>query len=90
MPDDEYMRLQEALIDNPKSGDVIRASGGLRKVRWRLPTRGKRGGVRIIYYYFDQNAQIYMIYAYSKKDQSDLTTDQVKQLRKVVEEELKK
>ena len=90
MPDDEYMKLQTALVNNPKSGDVIQASGGLRKIRWKAPGTGKRGGVRVIYYHLDKAEQIYMIYAYSKKAQSDLTRDQLKQLKKVVDEELKK
>jgi len=90
MPDDEYLELQEALVDNPKSGDVIRGSGGLRKIRWKVPGRGKRGGIRVIYYHLDENKQIYMIYAYKKTDQSDLTKEQIKQLKHVVEEELEK
>jgi mRNA-degrading endonuclease RelE of RelBE toxin-antitoxin system len=90
MPDDEYRKLQEALVENPKSGDVIQGSGGLRKIRWKLPAKGKRGGARVIYYHLDKDNQIYMIYAYKKNEQSDLTKEQLKQLKLVVEEELGK
>lgn len=90
MPDDQYIGLQEALIRDPRSGDVIRGSGGLRKMRWTLQGKGKRGGVRVIYYYIDKDEQIYMIYMYKKSSQSDLTKDQIKQLKKVVDEELRK
>ena len=48
--DDEYRRLQIALLENPEAGDIILGSGGIRKVRWRAPGRGKRGGYRVIYY----------------------------------------
>ncbi len=90
MTDGEYRILQEVLVDNPKLGDVIRGSAGLRKVRWKIPGKGKRGGLRIIYYYFEQDMQIYMIFAYKKNEQSDLTAEQVKMLKRVVEEELLK
>lgn len=50
LPDEEYKRLQEAQLLRPAAGDLIPGSGGLRKLRWRLADKGKRGGVRIIYY----------------------------------------
>lgn len=51
MPDDDYQELQEALIHAPDAGDVIRNSGGIRKIRWSAKGHGKRGGVRVIYYW---------------------------------------
>jgi hypothetical protein len=50
MSDEGYRALQEVLITRPESGDLIKGSGGLRKIRWKLEGQGKRGGVRVIYY----------------------------------------
>ena len=88
LPDDEYSAFQNRLIGDPECGDVIRGSGGLRKIRWKIPGKGKRGGLRIIYYYLSKALQIYMLFAYKKNEQSDLTSEQMKLLKNVVEEEL--
>ena len=85
MSDDEYQKLQQALVSRPGLGDVIRGSGGLRKVRWKLEGRGKSGGVRLIYYWVTANDQIRMIYAYPKGKQENLTVAQLVALRKIVE-----
>jgi len=50
MDDDEYALFQQYLITNPEAGEVIPGSGGVRKVRWKQPGKGKRGGIRVIYY----------------------------------------
>ena len=83
--DDNYRELQEVLIGNPEAGDVIPGSGGLRKIRWRVAGRGKRGGVRVIYYRVNTAERIYMLYAYAKNEVEDLTRDQLKALRQIVE-----
>jgi len=88
MPDDQYRELQEALTENPEIGDLIQGSGGLRKVRWKLPGQGKRGGVRAIYYWWVNNDRLLMLYAYAKNERSDLTKKQIAVLAKLVEEEL--
>ena len=85
MQDDQYRELQERLIENPEIGDLIQGSGGLRKIRWKLTGRGKRGGVRVIYYWAVSVDQIRMLYVYSKSDQENLTKDQLKVLRQIVE-----
>ncbi len=86
LTDDEYRRLQMALIGQPDLGPVMRGSGGLRKVRWALPGRGKSGGVRVIYYLVTQD-RILMVYIYPKGKQDDLTADQLKWLRRIIEED---
>jgi len=85
MSDDEYRALQEALIKRPDIGDVITGSGGLRKVRWKLEGRGKSGGVRAIYYWVVDDAHIRMLYVYPKGKQENLTDDQLKQLKALIE-----
>lgn len=85
MDDDSYRALQAALIEKPDRGDLIPGSGGLRKVRWKIEGKGKRGGVRIIYYWVTADDQLWMLYAYAKTRQEDLTRDQVKTLREIVE-----
>ena len=85
MTDDEYRDLQEALITRPDRGDLIRGSGGLRKVRWKLAGRGKSGGVRVIYYWVVADDQLRMLYVYPKGKQENLTPVQLAALKKIVE-----
>jgi hypothetical protein len=85
MSDDEYKELQEALVTRPEMGALIKNSGGLRKVRWSLEGRGKSGGVRVIYYWMSADDQLYMLLAYPKNEQVNLTDAQVSALRKIVE-----
>lgn len=65
---------------DPKAGEVIPGSGGLRKLRWRTAGRGKRGGLRIIYYCRSAD-RLYMLFAYEKTRQGDLTWEQLRMLR---------
>ena len=87
LTDEEYRKLQAALINRPDMGPIIRASGGLRNVRWALPGRGKRGGVRVIYYWAVQREQILMLFMYGKAERDDLSSAQLKTLRQIIEEE---
>ena len=86
--DDSYRQLQEELIKNPELGKIIKGSGGIRKVRWTMQDKGKRGGMRVMYYWITAEDQIYMLYAYPKAKQENLTSDQLAVLKSVVEEEL--
>ena len=85
MNDDEYKDLQEALVTRPDRGALIKSGGGLRKVRWALEGRGKSGGVRIIYYWMTEDDQLYMLFAFPKNVQGNLTDAQTKKLRQMVE-----
>lgn len=87
LTDDEYRQLQLALANHPKSGDLIRGSGGLRKLRWALPGKGKRGGVRVIYYWAVEQKQIVLLFMFAKNERADLTPAQVKVLRTIIEDE---
>ena len=88
LSDEEYRGLQLALLLRPEQGSVIQGTGGLRKVRWKARGRGKRGGVRVIYYWITAEETIYMLFLYEKSGQSDLTPAQAKVLRQLVREEL--
>jgi hypothetical protein len=85
MPDELYARLQEHLAEHPDAGDLIEGTGGIRKVRWRLPGTGKSGGVRVIYYWRSAEGQILMLLVYKKAKQDDLSPSQKRSLRRVVE-----
>lgn len=89
LSDDEYRKLQVALSAHPDTGAIIPHSGGLRKIRWTMSGRGKRGGVRAIYYWIVAKDQILMLFLYSKTEKDDLTPTQLKVLREVVEKEIK-
>ena len=73
----------------PEQGPVIKGSGGLRKVRWATSGGGKRGGLRVIYYWAAGEQAFYMVYAYTKAEQGDLTPTQTRQLSLLVREEFK-
>ena len=69
---------------NPEAGDVIADTGGLRKVRWGRGGSGKRGGVRVIYFYHDADLALYLLMVYAKARQEDLSADEKRAVRKLV------
>jgi hypothetical protein len=88
--DDDYRGLQSKLASHPGAGDLIPGTGGFRKLRWSDPRRGKgrRGGLRIIYYYFLSDQQIWLMTLYDKNEAADLTPKQKKALKSAIETEL--
>ncbi len=84
LSDEEYSELQADLIKNPEVGKLIPGGKGLRKLRWSGGGKGKRGGIRIIYYLYLSAQKIYMIYPFKKSDQTDLTAEQLKALTQYV------
>lgn len=91
LDDNEYRKLQHYLANAPGSGDVIPGTGGFRKVRWVDPKHGKgrRGGLRVIYFYFPHEQQIWMVTLYGKNEASDLTPKQKETLKSAIENELR-
>ena len=87
LSEDEYRALQAALVTRPSMGPIIRGSGGLRKARWTMRGRGKRGGVRVIYFWAVQQERLLMLLLYSKNERDDLSSDQLRILRQIVEDE---
>ena len=87
LTDDEYSGLQNVLVEKPERGGIIKGGGGIRKLRFALPGRGKSGGVRVIYYWVVRQDRILMLFMYPKSERSDLTPEQIKVLAKIVKEE---
>lgn len=80
-----YVELQRHLIANPLAGDLVRGSGGVRKLRWGLPGRGKRGGVRIIYYATTEG-QIWLLTIYKKSEESSIPQHVLRQIKEEIDE----
>ena len=87
LTDDEYRKLQAALVNRPNLGALIRGTGGLRKVRWAIAGKGKRAGVRVIFYWAVAQEQLLMLFMYPKSQRDDLSRGQLKILRQIVKEE---
>jgi mRNA-degrading endonuclease RelE of RelBE toxin-antitoxin system len=81
LDDDKYRRLQSFLAEHPDAGKITQGSGGMRKMRWAGSGRGKRGGLRVIYFWWVSRDRISMLLVYPKSEQDDLTPDQLKQLK---------
>jgi len=73
MSDDERALLVDYLAHNPTAGDLVQGTGGIRKVRWALDGRGKRGGARVIYFYHDADMPLFALTAYAKNERADLS-----------------
>jgi len=82
--DASYLEFQKELLEQPERGDVVRGSGGLMKVRMRLPGRGKSGGARVMYLYLKPHDLILLFYLYTKSKTENLTAAQLKSLRTAV------
>ena len=82
--DASYGEFQKELLRQPEKGDVMQHAGGLRKVRLRLPGRGKSVSARVIYLYLRWHDAIVLFYVYTKAKSEDLTPDQLKRLRNAV------
>ena len=76
--DEEITALVDYVARNPEAGDVIQGTGGVRKLRWARSGGGKRGGARVVYFYYRSDTPIYMLLAYAKAKASDLTPDEKK------------
>ena len=90
LSDDDYRELQDRLATAPEAGDMIPGTGGFRKLRWADPKRGKgrRGGLRVIYYYFRAEQQIWLMTLYGKNEASDLAPKEKQDLKSAIEAEL--
>lgn len=85
LSDSQYSEFQKYLLKNPDIGDLIRGSGGLRKVRWTSGNKGKRGGVRIIYFWKTAEDQIYLLTIYAKNEITDLSPNDKLVLKQMID-----
>jgi hypothetical protein len=84
LTDDDLCDLQNILLSNPQAGDIIEGAGGATKIRYALKSKGKSGGVRVIYADLAHKERLYLLLCYSKSKQDDLTTQQKKQLKALI------
>ena len=86
LSDEDYGELQDALIRQPEAGDVIPGSGGVRKLRWKGSGRGKRGGLRVIYYLRLRQGQIWMLTMYAKNVTENISAKVLQKIREEIDD----
>ena len=86
LDDEQFSLLQASLITAPDAGQVIRGSGGIRKIRWAMDGAGKRGGLRILYYRRRSSSRIYLMTLYRKSEVTDLSKAELQALKILVSE----
>ncbi|MDP1605679.1 MAG: type II toxin-antitoxin system RelE/ParE family toxin [Rhodocyclaceae bacterium] len=85
LTDEDYAALQEYLCEQPEAGDMVRGSGGVRKLRWARPGAGKSGGVRVCYYIRTRAGQMLMLTIYAKSAQDSIPGHALKAIKEVME-----
>ena len=89
LSEEEYRNFQISLISDPSAGKIIQGSGGIRKIRWSGSGRGKRGGSRILYYWYNEKGLLLMLFIFRKNEHDELSKNQIKILKSIVESEFK-
>lgn len=84
LDDDQYSALQWALALRPEAGAIIPGSGGIRKLRWGTESRGKRGGLRVIYYWRNKTGEILLLTLYAKNEAENISPEMLRALRKEI------
>lgn len=85
LSDDEYLTLQAFLMKVPDAGDVVKGSGGVRKIRWAIDGKGKRSGIRTIYYWNKPDDEIWMLTIYRKSERSIIPAHILKQIAEAID-----
>jgi len=85
LSDEEYAKLQDALIKDPEMGSLIPGSGGVRKLRWSVAGRGKRGGIRVIYYARVRRGQFWMLTLYAKNVTENIPANVLRQIKEEID-----
>ncbi len=86
LSDDEYSALQQALRQDPEAGAVVPGSGGVRKLRWGVAGRGKRGGLRVIYFLRTRQGQIWMLTIYPKNLAENIPANVLRQIKEEIDD----
>ena len=81
----EIEAMEASIAADPEANPVVSGTGGVRKARWKRQGGGKRGGVRVIYYYWVSDHEVYMLYVYAKNEQADMDAAGRKEARRFVE-----
>lgn len=84
LSDESLRELENILLKNPKAGDTIQGTGGLRKIRIPLENTGKRGGGRVLYVDIELKETIYFVNVYTKNEKDDLTEDEKRAFKAVI------
>jgi hypothetical protein len=84
LSESEAIKLVSFIGANPQAGDVVPETGGVRKLRWSLPGRGKRGGARVIYYFHSERLPIFLLAAYGKKEKANLSRAERNAMAKLI------
>ena len=85
--DEEYAALQWLLLERPDAGDIVPGSGGVRKIRWGLRGKGKRGGIRVIYYWKTADDEIWLLTLYAKNVQENIPAHVLKQIAQEIDDD---
>jgi mRNA-degrading endonuclease RelE of RelBE toxin-antitoxin system len=85
LTDDEYASLQAALVEAPERGALVPGSGGVRKLRWPQPGRGKRGGIRVIYYAMPRQGIIWMLTIYAKNEEQSIPAHVLRRIKEEID-----
>jgi hypothetical protein len=85
MKDEEYRLFQLYIMDNPDKGDIIKGSGGVRKIRWAINNKGKSGGIRIIYYWKEQASETWLLTLYAKNEKDSIPAHILKQIAQEIQ-----
>ena len=85
MKDEEYRLFQLYIMDNPEKGDIVKGSGGVRKIRWAINNKGNSGGIRVIYYWKESVSETWLLTLYAKNEKDSIAAHILKQIAQEIQ-----